>query len=97
MSTIKRRPGRVYSVYYDKVPLELVANSERKFPPGWLTPDKTDVTDDFVDYARPLIGEEWVTVPLVKGIMRFTRFKPVFEIKKLREYIPCAYRQGEKE
>ena len=32
MSTILREPGPMYSVRYDKVPLELVANSERTFP-----------------------------------------------------------------
>ncbi|MFO7637546.1 MAG: diphosphate--fructose-6-phosphate 1-phosphotransferase [Clostridia bacterium] len=94
MSTIKRKDSGSYEVYYDKVPLELVANSERTFPVGWLTSDKTDVTDEFISYARPLIGEEWVNIPMEKGIMRFTRFKPVFEQKKCRAYVPCAYREG---
>ncbi len=91
MSTILRKPGTDYSVYYDKVLLELVANSERSFPDEWLTADKTDVTDDFIRYARPLIGENWVRIPLENGIMRFTRFKPIFADKKLNEYTPAAY------
>ena len=52
MSTILRRPGDIYSVDYDKVPLETVANSEREFPARWIAASRIDVTDDFVRYAR---------------------------------------------
>lgn len=93
MSTILRRPGLIYNVDYDKVPLEHVANSERNFPPEWLTPDKTDVTDEFVEYARPLIGEDWASVPLVNGRQRFTRFKPIYCDKKLPAYELQAFRK----
>ncbi len=92
MSTILREPGHVYRVRYDKVPLELVANSEREFPQAWITPCRTDVTDDFVRYARPLIGNEMVSVPLVNGVQRFARLKPIFADKKLPGYIPLNYR-----
>jgi 6-phosphofructokinase 1 len=49
------------------------------------------VTDEFIDYAHPLIGNEWVSIPLVNGIQRFARFRPVFAEKKLKKYIPEAY------
>lgn len=91
MSTILRKPGKGYEVYYDKVPLEKVANSERTFPEKWLSGDRTDVTDDFVDYARPLIGEDWPKVPVENGLQRFTRFKPVFADRKCSAYTPEAY------
>ncbi len=39
MATILREPGPIYNVRYDKVPLEVVANSERKFPAAWIAPD----------------------------------------------------------
>jgi hypothetical protein len=42
------------------------------------------VTDDFIAYARPLIGEEWASVPVINGIQRFARLKPVFAQKRLR-------------
>jgi len=93
MSTILREPGSEYKIKYDKVPLEKVANSERKFPLSWLTPNKIDVTDEFIKYARPLIGEKWVNVPIENGLQRFTRFKPIFAEKKCKEYIPEAYRK----
>ncbi len=92
MSTILRRPGLIYNVDYDKVPLNLVANSEREFPTAWIAPNKIDVTDDFVRYARPLIGEDWVSVPIVNGIQRFARFERTFAVQKLEKYIPQAYR-----
>ncbi len=92
MATILRNPGLIYSVRYDKVPLELVANSERTFPKEWITPDGTDVTDDFVRYAQPLIGEDWPSIPLVNGIQRFTRFAPLFAEQTLPKYVPEGLR-----
>ncbi|HCE44628.1 MAG TPA: 6-phosphofructokinase [Lentisphaeria bacterium] len=93
MSTILRDPGIIYNVRYDKVPLEVVANSERTFPANWITNDKSDVTDEFVAYARPLIGEDWASVPVVNGRQRFARLKPVFADKKLPKYVPEADRK----
>jgi 6-phosphofructokinase 1 len=92
MSTILRQPGPVYNVRYDKVPLDLVANSERSFPKQWIAPSRVDVTDDFVKYARPLIGDAWPTIPLVNGIQRFTRFQKLFAAQKLPAYTPQAHR-----
>jgi ATP-dependent phosphofructokinase / diphosphate-dependent phosphofructokinase len=91
MSTILRQPGAIYNVYYDKVPLERVANSERAFPTQWIAPGGTDVTDEFVRYARPLIGEDWPSIPLVDGRQRFARLKPVIAEHKLPAYQPEAW------
>ncbi len=92
MSTILRKPGLIYNVEYDKVPLELVANSERTFPEAWIAPNKIDVTDDFLKYATPLIGEDWASVPVINGRQRFTRFAPKFAEKKLPTYALQAAR-----
>ena len=78
---------------YDKVPLADVANSERTFPKNWITPDGTDVTDDFVRYARPLIGDDWPSIPLVDGRIRLARLKPLFASQKLAKYVPQADRK----
>ena len=86
MATILREPGPIYNVRYDKVPLEAVANSERTFPKEWISPNKIDVTDDFIAYAKPLIGEDWASVPFINGRQRFTRFQPIFCDKKLGDY-----------
>ncbi|GAB4569637.1 MAG: 6-phosphofructokinase [Anaerolineae bacterium] len=92
MATILRQPGPIYHVAFDKVSLEQVANSERHFPRHWIAESGTDVTDDFVRYARPLIGEDWVSVPLVAGLQRFARFEKIFAEQKLPAYVPESYR-----
>jgi len=93
MATILRGPGPIYNVRYDKVPLEVVANSERKFPAAWIASSGCDVTDDFVRYARPLVGDDMISLPMVDGRQRLTRFRPIFAEKKLAEYVPEADRQ----
>jgi 6-phosphofructokinase len=93
MATILREAGPTYRVRYDKVPLEVVANSERFFPKAWLAPNRIDVTDEFIRYARPLIGEEWVRVPLENGLPRFARLKPILAEKRCPAYEPEAYRK----
>ena len=92
MSTILREPGDIYKVRYDKVPLDIVANSERFFPTEWIASSRIDVTDEFVKYAKPLIGNVWADVPLENGLPRFTRFEPIFADKKCDAYTPQAYR-----
>ena len=93
MATILREPGPAYKVRYDKVPLHVVANSERFFPKAWIAPSRIDVTDAFVAYAKPLIGERWAQVPLENGLPRFTRFAPIFAPQACVSYVPQAYRK----
>ncbi len=92
MATILRVPGFIYNVTYDKVPLEKVALSERTFPKKWIAPSGTDVTDEFLGYLRPLVGEDWVSVPIINGRQRFTRFRMILAEKKLVAYQPQAYK-----
>ncbi len=92
MSTIIRRKGLIYCVDYDKVQLDIVANSERSFPKEWIAPNRIDVTDDFIRYARPLIGDDWVSVPIINGLQRFARLERIFEQQKLPVYAPQAHR-----
>ena len=94
MATILREPGIIYNPIYDKVPLEEVANSEREFPENWIAPSRIDVTDDFVDYARPLIGEDWVSIPIIGGRQRYANFSTIFAEKKCSTYVPQADREG---
>jgi len=84
MSTIIRKPGNVYKVSYDKVLLGVVANSERKFPEEWITSDRVDVTDDFINWAQPLIGGP---------LPRFAKFREIYIPKKCEEYVPVEYRK----
>ena len=84
MSTIVRKPGNSYKVTYKKVKLDTVANSEREFPREWISSNRVDVTDEFIDWALPLIGE-----PLPK----LAEFKAIFVPKKCSKYIPVEYRK----
>ncbi len=92
MATILRDPGPIYSVRYDKVPLEQVANSERAFPQSWIAPTRIDVTDEFIRYAQPLIGSDWPSIPLIGGLQRFARLRREWAEQKLSAYIPQGYR-----
>ncbi len=91
MSTILRKASAIYTVEYDKVPLDIVANSERAFPEQWISQSRVDVTDQFLRYARPLIGDDFVNIPMVNGLMRFAKLKPIFADKMLSPYEPEAY------
>jgi len=93
MATILRNPGRAYSVRYDRVPLAEVANSERAFPEAWIAKNGCDVTDDFLRYARPLVGNDMIALPLVDGRQRLARFAPIYAQPKLPKYVPQADRQ----
>ncbi|MCL2304554.1 MAG: 6-phosphofructokinase, partial [Planctomycetaceae bacterium] len=93
MSTILRDEGPIYNVRYDKVPLMEVANSERTFPKEWITANGRDVSEEFVKYVKPLVGEEMVSLPMIDGRHRLTRFAPIFAEKKLAPYVPQADRK----
>jgi 6-phosphofructokinase 1 len=92
MATILREPGEAYRVYYDKVPLQVVANSARTLPSGWISDDGLDVTDDFIRYAKPLIGEAWPEIRIQDGLQRFARIRVELIDQKLPSYVPVRYR-----
>lgn len=93
MATILRRKGADYEPYYDKVPLGEVANSIRQLPAAWISKDGLDVTDEFIRYAQPLIGDSWPDIELENGRQRFARFCPAFVEKSLPDYVPSQFRK----
>ncbi|GAK52027.1 phosphofructokinase [Candidatus Moduliflexus flocculans] len=92
MATILRKPGETYQSYFSHVPLEIVANSARHLPASWISPDRLDVTDDFIRYARPLIGDGWPDIALENGFQRFARLSVSFIEKKRPVYLPIRFR-----
>ena len=85
MSTIIREPGDAYAVRYDKVELDVVANAERKFPAQWIAPNRVDVTEGYVTWATPLLGDP---------LPRFSRFTPKYAASAgLPPYTPQAARE----
>lgn len=92
MATILREPGEEYRPYFDKVPLEKVANSHRQLPKEWITKDGLDVTDDFILYEQPLIRDGTPGVQINGGLQRFAQFDVTFIEKKTPAYIPVRFR-----
>lgn len=70
-----------YKCVYELVDLALVANAEKKVPLEWITKDGTGLTQDYIDYALPLIQGE-MKAPLVDGLPRFAKLKKIFVDKK---------------
>ena len=54
---IRRRKGRKYAVTFDVVPLASVAKETKSMPDEFIAENGHDVTDAFLAYARPLVGE----------------------------------------
>lgn len=89
MATIVRADAPEYRAEYRFAPLSVVAGSERFLPKAWITADGTDVTDDFIRYARPLIGERAPEIPTENGLQRFARLQKLFAGQKLPPYRPA--------
>ncbi len=93
MATILREPGSSYAVRYSHVPLPAVANSVRHLPQAWISEDGLDVTDAFIAYARPLIGEEWPAIQLEQGRQRFARLQVNLVKQRCASYEPVRFRE----
>ncbi len=67
-----RRTGD-YSAEYFLTPLETVARKSKSMPDSFIDVENATVTDEFKDYARPLIGElpsyERISAPVVEKIL----------------------------
>ena len=98
MATILRDYGAPgYKVWYDKVPMEAIANSARGLPREWIAESGIDVTDDFIGYAMPLIGEGMRRLPLSApgGLPDFARLDLAKAGKKLAGYVPANHREAQ--
>jgi len=58
------------------LPLEKVANFEKKLPLEWITPEGNNITKDFIDYALPLIQGEPQRA-MKDSLPRFAKLKKV--------------------
>lgn len=54
--TLRRTSDDPYTIEYVPVPLQEVARKTKVMPKSWIK-DGCDVTDDFLTYVRPLVGE----------------------------------------
>lgn len=53
---IRRKAGDTYEVYYERVPLRNVAKETRHMPDEFINEAGNNVTDAFLTYARPIVG-----------------------------------------
>ncbi len=67
MSALKRMPGDNYQVEIVLADLSKIANVEKTVPLEWITENGNDITQEMVDYLRPLIQGE-VRIPYKDGV-----------------------------
>lgn len=53
---IKRKPGKAYKIYYERVALRSVAKETRHMPAKFINKDGNDVTKAFLEYVKPIVG-----------------------------------------
>ena len=76
MVVFERKPGKEYAIEYKLMDIAMAANTEKKVPMEWIKDDDTGLTQEFVDYALPLIQGESKS-PLEDGLPRFAHLKKV--------------------
>lgn len=67
MSALKRLPGKTYGVDIVLADLSKIANVEKTVPLEWITEDGHNITQELVDYLKPLIQGE-VQIPYKDGV-----------------------------
>ncbi len=80
MVTISRVESKKYKVTYSASDIAEIANKVKTLPTSWIK-DGKDLTQEFIDYALPLIeGEERVNYK--KGILNFAVLKKILVKRK---------------
>jgi ATP-dependent phosphofructokinase / diphosphate-dependent phosphofructokinase len=64
---IKRKPGKKYSAYFQLVGLNRIAKNTRNMPAKFINRDGNNVTSDFIDYLKPLVGK----LPEIGSLRRY--------------------------
>ena len=76
MVVFVRKPGNKYEISYELMDIELAANTEKKIPDNWILPDNKGLSQEFIDYALPLIQGD-SKAPLEDGLPRLKKKKKV--------------------
>jgi 6-phosphofructokinase len=76
MVAFERKPGRAYQCAIRLINLTEVANKEKKIPDEWITADGVGMTQDYIDYALPLI-QGGTALPFEDGMPRFAKLKKI--------------------
>ena len=70
MITFIREEGEEYRLSYGTSDVNNICNKEKIVPRNWINEDGTDVTEEFIKYARPLVQGN-VTVETEDGLPKF--------------------------
>ncbi len=70
MVTFERTSSSPYSLSYSTADVTNICNDEKPVPQEWITKDGSDVSQDFITYAKPLIQGN-VELPMVDGLPAF--------------------------
>ena len=65
-----------YTCVYRLLPLESVANFEKKVPLEWINDTQNGMKQEFIDYILPLIQGD-ANIPLVDSLPRYAKLKKV--------------------
>ena len=75
MVALKRISNSPYQCTTELHPISEVANLEKKVPLSWMNENHTQMTEDFLAYARPLIQAE-LTPLYIDGLPHHIYMKP---------------------
>lgn len=81
-SSIRRISNKPYSIEYTVEDVSVVANTEKKVPRRWINREGNDVTNEMVEYIRPLI-EGVVQTPYRNGLPDYIDIRHL-DVKKQR-------------
>ena len=70
MIAFRRVPGKSYQLEYVTENVNLICNQEKAVPAEWITNGGSDIGQEFIDYALPLIQGD-VQIPSENGLPKF--------------------------
>ncbi|MDD4057201.1 MAG: 6-phosphofructokinase, partial [Bacilli bacterium] len=73
---IRDEKSTKYKINYELMPVDQAANTEKKIPDAWIKAGHVGLTDDFYEYALPLI-QGASNSPVEDGLPRFARLKKI--------------------
>ncbi len=76
MVIFERQSGKDYKIEYKLMPIEHAANAEKTVPLDWITNNGTALTQDFINYALPLIQGD-TKAPNEEGLPRMAKLRKV--------------------
>lgn len=70
MICFNRTSDSPYQISYGTADVNIICNEEKTIPLEWISKDGSDVTEEFITYAKPLVQGQ-VDVPMKEGLPNF--------------------------